>query len=258
MDQTLKKIITAFSVPLILSVILLMLAGVKSLSEPKFELGKTPTVMVSGEGKEIAIPDVAVLSFGVLTEGEKNLSALQKENTEKINKIISFLKDNAVAEKDIKTQFYNITPRYQYFYCPPPEKAEVTRCPPPEIVGYTINQSVLVKIRDLSRVGDILTGVVENGANTISGPTFTVDDPTELQNKARQKAIDQAKAKAKTMAGAAGFRLGKIVSIQEGVTLPTPIPLAVYGKGGGEFGGPAIEPGSQEIVVNVSITYAIR
>lgn len=93
---------------------------------------------VNAEGEAVAVPDVAELSFGVLTEGGKNLGDLQKDNTEKTNRVISLLKKNGIDEKDIKTREYAITPRYQYFSCPSREKGDTVACPPPEIAGYSI------------------------------------------------------------------------------------------------------------------------
>lgn len=211
---------------------------------------------VQGEGKVVAVPDVAEISFGVTTEGGKNIADLQKENSEKANKVIAFLKQSGVDGKDIKTQYYNISPRYQYYSCPIAE-SRAEPCPPSEIVGYTISQSVSVKVRELGKTGDILAGVAENGANTVSGPSFTIDDPTELQNQARAAAIAKAKEKARAVAKAGGFRLGKISSIQEGISYPIPIMFeaAALGKGGA---APSIEPGSQEVTVNVTIIYEIK
>lgn len=225
----------------------------------------TRSFSVSGEGKVIAVPDVAELSFGVLTEGGKNLANLQKENTEKANGVIEFLKKNGIEDKDIKTQSYNITPRYQRFSCPPRPpvggKGEAAPCPPPEIVGYSINQTVSVKIRSLNKVGEILSGVVKEGANTVSGPNFTVDDPSGLEQKAREEAMQKAREKAVATAKSGGFRLGKIISVNEGVFAPQPY----FAKGlalgiGGDFGGerPSIEPGSQEVRVNVTLVYEIK
>lgn len=220
---------------------------------------------VNGEGRAIAIPDVAELSFGVIAEGGKNLTDLQKENTDKVNRVIAFLKRNGVEDKDIKTQSYNITPRYQYFSCPPPPssggKREATPCPPPEIAGYSISQTVLVKIRALAKAGDIVAGVVEQGANTVSGPNFTVDDPAEFQQKAREEAMRKAKEKAVATAASAGFRLGRLVSVNEGVALAQPFPAErfAFGGKGGDFGGaPEIEAGSREIRINISLTYEIK
>lgn len=220
------------------------------------------TFSSSGEGKTVAVPDVAELTFGVLTEGGKNLAALQKENTDKITSVMTFLKESGIDEKDIRTQSYNITPRYQYFSCPPVYSPEEFKpCPPSEIVGYAVNQSILVKIRDLGKTGDVAAGVVERGANTVYGPVFTVDDPTELQNQAREEAMRKARDKAEAISEAGGFKLGKLVSVSEGVYVPLPIPYyarEVGGGGDGFGGGPSIEPGSQEVRVSVTLTYEIR
>lgn len=216
---------------------------------------------VSGEGKAVAVPDIAELSFGVLTEGGKNLAQLQKDNTGKVNTVLAFLKESGMDEKDMKTQSYNITPRYQYYSCPPPKaQGGYAPCPPSEIAGYSIEQSVLVKIRDLSKTGDILEGVVERGANAISGPTFTVDDPTTLEHQAREEATFKAKEKAKAISAAGGFRLGKLLSFQEGIYFPSPVSERFFEKGG--YGGDStaidIEPGSQEVRASVTLTYEIH
>ena len=214
---------------------------------------------VSGEGKAVAVPDIAQLSIGVLTEGGKNLADLQKQNTEKINLIISYLKEQGIDPKDIKTEYYNISPRYQYFSCPPiPLVIETPRpCPPSEIIGYSISQNISVKVRDLGKAGDVLAGVVEEGANSVSGPNFTVDDLVDFENKAREEAIKRAREKAKSMARAGGFRLGKLISIQEGFS-GYPVPLYFEKADGLGSSGPAIEPGSQEVSVIITLTYEIR
>ncbi len=220
---------------------------------------------VSGEGKVVTVPDVAAFTFSVVTEGGKNLSQLQKENIDKTNKAIAFVKNNKVDQKDIKTEGYNITPRYQYYDCdrqvqiyPAPES---TLCPPPEIVGYTIIQTVGVKVRDFSKVGDIVAGVVENGANSVSGLTFTIDDRTKAENEARAEAISKAKEKAKAIAMAGGFNIGRLLSIEEGYQ-----PYYGYGMGGGMESvslksaapAPTIEPGSQEVRIIVTLGYEIE
>jgi len=219
------------------------------------------TFTVSGEGKVVAIPDIAEFSFGVLTEGGKDIAALQKENSEKINKIISFLKDSGIEEKDIKTQYYNISPRYQNFSCPIFQNEKPGVCPPAEIIGYSISQSVLVKVRDINKAGEIVAGVVDRGANNVWGPNFSVDDSSQFQAQARQEAINKAKAKAEAIAKAAGFKLGKLISIQEGVNFPlwmrSSYAFSQNGKGGNDSFA-YIEPGSQEISVSVTLNYEIK
>ncbi|MBI2628098.1 MAG: SIMPL domain-containing protein [Candidatus Niyogibacteria bacterium] len=256
-----KKIKNYLGIAVISGIALLAISSFWYVDSFSKSITLSRTFSANGEGKVAAVPDVAQLSFGVLTEGGKNLTNLQKENTDKLNKAIAFLKENGIEEKDIKTQFYDIAPRYKYFSCPPLSGESAVSCPPSEIVGYTINQSVLVKIRELNKAGDVVAGVVNNGANTVSGLSFTVDDQTELQNQARAKAIAEAKRKARAIAEAGGFRLGKLISINENGSFPLSMPYALEfgGKGGSEdFRSAALEPGSQEIRVSVTLIYEIR
>jgi uncharacterized protein YggE len=254
------KIKNYLGISIILSLALFVAASFWYVASFSESITSDRSFTVNGEGKVVAVPDVAELSFGVLSEGGKNLVDLQKENAGKANTIIAFLKESGIDDKDVKTQSYTITPRYKSYSCVPrAEKGYATSCPPSEIVGYSVSQSFTVKIRDLTKTGDILSGVVERGANNVSGPMFTVDDRTQLENQARKDAILAAKEKAKSIAEAGGFRLGKIISLQEGIYLPLSLSQSFFEKGG--YGGEQveidIEPGSQEIRVTVSIIYEI-
>jgi len=215
---------------------------------------------VDATGKAISVPDVAKFTFSVITEGGKDVAALQKTNTDQTNAAISYLKDQGVAVKDIKTAGYNINPRYQYYPC-----SNTSPCRAPDITGYSVNQSVEVKVRDFGKAGTVLSGVVSNGANSVSGLTFTTDDPTAVEDDARADAIKKAQVKAESIAKAGGFTLGRLLSINEssdGSSQP-PYPYA-YGLGGSndaavqKVSAPTIEPGSQEVNVSVSLQYEIR
>ncbi|TSA44533.1 DUF541 domain-containing protein [bacterium] len=218
---------------------------------------------VSGEGKVVAVPDVAQFDFSVVTEGEKNLGALQTENTKKMNKAIDFVKSNGVQDKDVKTQNYTISPRYQSYNCYRPLESSVQPCPPAEIVGYTVSQNVQVKVRDFSKIGDILGGVVGAGANTVSQLQFTIDDPESIKSEARAEAIEKAKTKAEEVAKAGGFSVGRLLGIDEYGQSPV---YYGYGAGSGDMMAksmesaptPAIEPGSQDVKISVTLRYEIR
>jgi uncharacterized protein len=214
---------------------------------------------ISAEGDSIAVPDVAEFSFSVVTEGGNNVGSLQEENTEKMNEAIQFIKDQGVDEKDIKTQRYSLEPRYEHYRC------EDGPCPPPEIVGYTIRQTAEVKIRDFETIGTIISGVVDHGANTVSQLSFVIDDPTEVENEARAEAIEKAKEKAEAIAKAGGFRVGQLLSIQESgqndIYRNYAVKEMAMGSAIEEAGGtpaPSIEPGSEEVTVNVTLVYEIK
>jgi uncharacterized protein YggE len=130
-------------------------------------------------------------------------------------------------------------------------------------VGYELRQSLAIKVRDLDKVGGIISNVVERGVNQTSGLSFTVDDDEldEFRNEAREKAFQAAKEKAERMARAAGVKLGDIISFSEYVGGFGPVPMfeTALGKGGGGAPfEPSIQPGSAEIIVNANITYSLR
>ncbi len=212
---------------------------------------------VSAEGKAVSIPDIALVSFGVITEGGKDIGALQKENSEKANKAIAFLKSKGIAAADIKTEQYSIDPRSEYNPCEFGKK-----CPPPSIVGYTISQRVSIKIRKFDAIGEILAGLVVSGANSVSGPSFSLDDPTSVESSARAEALKKARAKAEEIAKAGRFGLGRILNIYENG--PTPfysyaMKETAIGRGGVDATIlPVISPGSEEVKINISVTYEIR
>jgi len=106
---------------------------------------------VAAEGEVVAIPDIAQFTFRVITQGDTNIESLQQKNVEKVNSAIAFAKAQGVNEKDIKTQNFSLEPRYQTFSCPRSLSGIGEPCPPAEIVGYTIEQTVQVKIRDLAK-----------------------------------------------------------------------------------------------------------
>ena len=245
----------------ILGVAIAALLYVNSYSQ-SIDPGTTRNFTVTGEGKSVAVPDIAEFIFSVITEGGTDIAGIQKQNVDKVNRAINFLKENGVDAKDIRTTGYNVSPRYSYSSCPPvfSEGRDAVVCPPPKITGYTIDQTVQVKVRDFAKVGELLSGVVDQGANSVSQLNFTVDDRSGYENQARAEAIQKAKEKAVALAKAGGFHLGRLLSIDEGSS-----PIPYYGDVG--FGGgpsavkeaaPVIEPGSQEITVSVSLRYEIK
>ncbi len=218
------------------------------------------TVTVSAEGKATVIPDIAVISFAVISEG-KDPSVIQKENTDKMNAAIEFVKGQDIDKKDIKTAGYNLSPKYDYqrggieSYPYPPSGV-------PVIAGYTLTQTVEVKVRDLDKVAPILAGLPGKGINQIYGPNFTVEDPDTYLNDARREAFEKAMAKVEAMAKANGVRIVRVVTFSENQG-GYPIfydRVESFGKGGAAPAPmpPTIEPGSQEVNVQVSVTYAIR
>ena len=209
----------------------------------------TNTVSFSGEGKITAKPDIAIISASIVTQAVDSKSA-QDSNSTKSNAVDSFLKNQGIAEKDIKTSGYNITPQYKY----PPYGGQAT------ITGYQVTQSYEIKVRDLTKVSAILDGLVTAGANQVNNLGLQIENPDALKSQARQLAIDDAKKKAKELEKQVGIRLGKIVNFSEGSN-GYPVPMYFDTKLEGRGGGgpePTISIGENDVVVNVTITYQIK
>lgn len=210
------------------------------------------TFSVEGTGDIDVTPDVAQFSASVMTEGGSNIVDIQSQNTEKMNKINAFLKQNGIDAKDLKTSQYNIYPRYT-------PCVSIEKCTANTVSGYSINQTLEVKVRDTGKVGDLLSGIVLNGANNVSDIRFVTDDQSGAKNAARQEAIAEAKKKAVELAEAGGFHVGKLVSLFESNEgMPQP-----YGMGGARDSqsatkaSPAIEPGTNTTKVTMTLTYEI-
>ncbi len=209
------------------------------------------TITVSAEGKVTVSPDVAKLSFSVVSEGI-DPKTLADDNNKKMKAAIDFVKSQGIDEKDIKTTDYNLSPKYEY-----DEKTKKTF-----ISGYTLTQTVLVKIRDLNKVADVLAGLPPLGINQISSISFDIDDPEKYLSEARDQAFNKVKEKAVAMAEKNGVNLGQVINFYEYQ------PLNYYGQtktamglGGGEAAAPVlpqIQPGSQEVTVQVSVVYEIK
>lgn len=207
------------------------------------------TIAISGEGKVTGIPDIATISVGLQTE-KADVKSAQTENTTKMNRLITNLKNLGVESKDIQTSYYNIYPQYDW-----PNGKQILR-------GYQVSQGVTVKIRNLTKIGDILAAAGENSANQVSGLSFNIDDPEALRQEARVKALENAKEKADALARVAGVDLGKIVSFSEYSGTPSYSAYKMIdglGYGGGSEGAaPAVESGSMDILVNVTVSYEIK
>ncbi|MGB8815847.1 MAG: SIMPL domain-containing protein [Minisyncoccia bacterium] len=214
------------------------------------------TITVSGKGEVIVKPDIANISFSVLAE-DMDVGKAQTASTEKMTKIINFLKSSGIDEKDIKTTDYSIYPRYDYISTTiyPYNGKQV-------LSGYDVSQTVSVKIRDISKAGAILSGVGGFGATNMSGLSFTVDNEDAVKLQARDLAVQDARAQAKNLAKSLGVKLVKITAFSESGNYPVYYDSVMYSKSNrAETGAsaPAVIPAGQNTVTsNVSVTYEIK
>ncbi|MDP3772159.1 MAG: SIMPL domain-containing protein [bacterium] len=224
---------------------------------------------ISGEGRVLAKPDTAVFTASVITSARK-IGDAQKMNTERSNAIVAYLKNAGIPEKDLRSVNYSVSPQYSFSYppFPPPSCLSVNEpCPlqkPPEIVSYQVNNALEVKVRDLAKLDDLLSGVVESGANQVGSVSFRIDDEEKVRAEAREKAIASAKVKAGELARQLGVRLEKIIAFNDSGSGPIYYDRVGFGEGGGfsaeatSAPAPQIQPGEQEVVSNVNLTYTFR
>ncbi len=219
----------------------------------------TDTITVQGAGQATLAPDVAKVSFTV-----ENTSATVAEaqiiTTKQMNAALDFVKGQGVADKDVKTLSYNISPQYSYPNpCPPGALCPEYYSYAPKITGYQVSQTIQVTMRDLSAVGELLGGLGELEVQNVNGPAFALDDSTKGYNVARADAINKAKAQAERLATQLGVRLGKIVNFSES-SGGYPYPM-MYGLGGAtesKATAPDVPAGENTYSASVSITYEIR
>ncbi len=215
-------------------------------------------ITVEGTGEVSSAPDMAQITFTV-TESAKDVATAQAAATKKNDEALSVLRELSISDKDIKTLGYNVSPKYSYdqpcgpgMYCP--QRVSGT----PIIIGYDVSQTIEVKVRDTAKVGEVLQGLGDSGVQNISGPNFMIDNEDGVQNEARAKAIEQARAKAKQLAKELGVRLGSVVSYSENGSYPQPM---MYGAKNGdmmEASAPTLPVGENMTSVTVSVTYEIR
>ncbi|HUO75460.1 MAG TPA: SIMPL domain-containing protein [Candidatus Paceibacterota bacterium] len=234
-------------VGLALAVVLIAFLGVltKQASETA---ATTNTVSFSGTGKVLAKPDVAIIDLSIVTQAATSKAA-QDSNSTKSAAVMSFLKSQNIDDKDIQTSAYNIYPQYDYT----DGKSKLT--------GYQVNETIEVKVRDLTKTDTVLAGVVAAGANQIGQLQLTIDNPDALQAQAREAAIKDAQSKADTLKSQLGIKLGRIVDFTENsnsVIPPIMYDKSVVGLGSGAVPAPEIATGQNEITDNVTVTYQIR
>ncbi|MCX6754473.1 MAG: SIMPL domain-containing protein [Candidatus Nomurabacteria bacterium] len=214
-------------------------------------------ISVSGTGDILAVSDIASLTVNLNKEG-KTAKEAQTLLNESITKTLAYLKEQKIEDKDIKSEYGGLSPKYSYgqvaclvYPCPTQE---------PKIIGYTAMQSITIKIRVVDNASIVRTGLTAIGVTDISGPTFSIDDEEAFKDQARSKAIIDAKAKAEVLSKELGVTLGKVVSFSEN----TGNNYGVYAKTMAVDSlvsapeAPVLPKGENKITSNVSIAYEIR
>ncbi|MFN4354786.1 SIMPL domain-containing protein [Parvibaculum sp.] len=236
----------------ILSLSALAVAASLALAPAAHATEKAPRIItITGEGEVTAAPDIAYVDMGVVSEGKTAGEALAA-NTAAMEKVFEGLGKAGIDKKDMQTSNFSVYPVYEQV------RPDDNRPHTPKIGGYTVQNQLTVKVRDLDNLGAILDRVVSLGSNQLSGVRFAIDDPKPLMNEARQAAVKDALDKAKLYAGAAGVAVGEILSISEsGASMPQPyyakdMMMAVRAEGA------PVPMAAGEQTVSANVTLVIR
>ena len=200
---------------------------------------------VSSRAEARKAPDIATFSAGVVTQAADGNAAL-RQNAEQMNRVLAAIKAAGVADKDVQTSGISLNPQYRY------EENQ-----PPRITGYQASNTVNVKLREVAKMGKVLDALVASGANQVNGPSFGIDDPEPLCDRARLDALKAARARAETYAGALGVRVRRIVSISEGgAAMPSPMPRMAMMKAEAYDSTP-VAAGESSVSVNLDVVFEL-
>jgi uncharacterized protein len=202
---------------------------------------------IAAEGEAKAVPDVATIQFGVVAKGA-TAEAAMAENARQMTSVLAALKKAGVPDRSVQTTGVSLNPDYVY-----------AEREPPRVTGYQSSNMVSAKVRDLKNLGKIMDALVAAGVNQMNGVSFGVDNPEPLLDRAREQAIKTARARADLYAAAAGMKVVRILSIQEGGAMAPPMPVAMMAKAA-DMGGAStpIQQGEAVLGVNVTVAFELK
>lgn len=210
----------------------------------------SPRIIVTGEGQAAISPDLAIVSLSVMREAETAREALDQSN-EAMSAVLAAMKEKGIAEKDLQTSGLQISPRYVY---PQSGQGEGQ----PRIVAYQATNTLTVRVREIANLGAVIDQSVTLGVNQGGNITFTNANPSEAITEARKLAVQDAMAKAKTLAEAAGVSLGHVVELSEQSSTPRAMPIGAEAFRMAASDAVPVAAGENTYQVHVNVTFEIK
>lgn len=208
------------------------------------------TISVDGNGTVKVLPDEVVVDVSIVTEKPTTEEAVN-ENTSIFNKVKSSIEKINAANLKIETTNFNLSPLYDYS----------VQNKPPKIYAYQVTSTIEARTTDLGKMGEIIASAIESGATNISSIGFDLTESSKQKavNDALTAAVNDASAKANTIADSMGLTIDRVYAINEsGTSLPEPFRAAMKAAAegmGGDVSAPEILPQEIEISASVSIVY---
>lgn len=205
------------------------------------------TITVVGSAYTYVKPDMLSLTVGVETEAETAEEAAAS-NAETMEAVVAALKQLGIAEEDMATPSYSVTPIYVY-----PKDGE------PIITGYKVVNMLRVKTDKLDAAGKLIDAAVKAGANRVYGLYFYVSQEKAKQLRAELigEAVKDAKSKAEELLEPLGLQIIRAKSASIIEWREPPVPLVYPGKVGMEATATPVMPGEQQVSLEVQITFVI-
>jgi len=204
-------------------------------------------ISVVGQGIVLAQPNVVRITLGA-DVFDQSLANAQAEAARRMDAVIARLKADGIAETDIRTVSFNVTPQYD-------QQANQNQ---PVLRGYQVQNMVEVKSSNVAGLGALLDDAVSSGATRVFGINFESSDVEALKNQARDQAMANARAKADQMARDAGVSIGRPILIEESDTGGvTPLQQNAAPRAAA---GPAtpIQPGQLQVSTTVRVIWSIQ
>src|SRR3954470_24136332 len=202
---------------------------------------------ISATGEVTRVPDIAIISAGVVSRSPTATGALQ-DAANRMQRVLAALKRAGVADRDVQTSNISLNPEYRY-----------VENQPPQLTGYTASNKLTIRFRDIRNSGKILDALVSQGANQINGPSLTVDKPETALDEARARAVVSGRARAELYARSLGMRIVRVVSVSESGGYAAPPPMPMYARAEiAQAADTKIVPGEQKLQVTLAMTFELQ
>jgi uncharacterized protein YggE len=218
-------------------------AAVTLLAAPALAETAPPAISVTGEATVSVPPDLAMVDGGVTVEAKTAREASEANNTA-MGKVLLALKGAGIEEKDVQTSRLSLQPQ-----------SAPNRAGPSAIVGYRASNRVTIRVRDVTKVANVIDTLVGAGANEIGGISFMVSQASKLLDEAREKAVADARRKAEIYAKASGITLGAPLSISEDGSAP---PIPYRRMSAGMAAAAPVAQGEETLSVTVRVSWSIK
>ncbi|MEW6619193.1 MAG: SIMPL domain-containing protein [bacterium] len=159
-------------------------------------------ITVTGDAEVRVTPDEVILTLGVET-CDKDIGVAKSQNDKRVKKLLAVAKKYKIESKHVQTDHISIEPRYSDDY----EKRN--------FIGYFVRKTIVFTLKDIAKFEDLLSDVLEAGANYVHGVQFRTTKLRKYRDQARALAIKAAEQKANDLAKELGQKIGKPHMIQE-------------------------------------------